>query len=84
MKKNTVKGFGAHYIDENLDEEKMPKEIGVEESLVAMIFDSYEPVDSLPESTDQKTTIVFLAWGLFSRPSSRRPIMASANEMAAR
>jgi len=57
MKKNTVKGFGAHYIDENMDEEKMPKEISVEESLVAMIYDRYEPVNSLPESTDQKTTI---------------------------
>ena len=57
MKKNTVKGFGAHYIDENLDEGKMPKEIGVEESLVAMIFDRYEPVETLPESTELKTTI---------------------------
>lgn len=56
MKKNTVKGFGGHYGDDD-DEQKKPKGISVEESLVAMIFDRYEPVDNLPESTDQKTTL---------------------------
>lgn len=57
MKKNTVKGFGGHYIDDDDDEPKKPKGISVEESLVAMIHDRYEPVESLPESTDQKTTL---------------------------
>lgn len=56
MKKPIVKGFRTAYIDEEVDEKTIESKPTVEESLVALIFDHYEPVATMPESTDQKTT----------------------------
>jgi hypothetical protein len=65
-KKVNITGFRHAYIDDEVDgiasqarndgddEEKTPS---MEEELVALIFDRYAPVDSLPESTEQKTTM---------------------------
>lgn len=64
MKKNhSIGGFGAHF-----QNERDPKEVeldgkleddkpGIEEELVAMISERYAPVESLTDSTDQKTTL---------------------------
>lgn len=59
---HTVRGFGASRPEEDpkekeLDKELETKEPAIEEELVALIFDRYEPVETLPESTDQKTTL---------------------------
>lgn len=56
-KKNTIVGFGKHYIDEEVDEKKVEEKESVEESLVALIFDRYAPAETYPESTDQKSTL---------------------------
>ena len=59
-KKVNIKGFGHAYIDDEVNgpdlqgEDKGPS---MEEELVALIFDRYEPVETMPESTDQKSTM---------------------------
>lgn len=61
-KKHIVRGFGAGRPEDDpkenaLDRELEDEEPAIEEELVALIFDRYEPVETLPESTDQKTTL---------------------------
>lgn len=56
-KKVNIKGFRHSYIDDEVDEKNMPDKPSMEEELVALVFDRYLPVDSMPESTDQKTTL---------------------------
>ena len=62
-KKHSIGGFGAHFQNERdpkedeLDKELQDDNPGIEEELVAMIAERYEPVETLAESTDQKTTL---------------------------
>ena len=56
-KKNTVKGFRHTYIDDEVDDKNKPDKPSIEEELVTLIFERYEPVETMPESTDQKSTI---------------------------
>lgn len=56
MKKHLHSPFNKPYIDDEVDEKNHPPTASVEESLVALIFDHYAPVETMPESTDQKTT----------------------------
>lgn len=57
MKKKVVKGFGGSYIDEEVDEQKMPKGPSIEDELVTLIYERYSPAENLPESDEQKTTL---------------------------
>lgn len=62
-KKHSIGGFGAHFQNERdpkeveLDKELDDDKPGIEEELVALIFERYEPVEVLAESTEQKTTV---------------------------
>jgi len=56
-KKINIKGFRTAYIDEEVDEKTVEEKQSVEESLVALIFEHYAPAETMPESTDQKSTL---------------------------
>ena len=61
-KKNTISGFGAYRSNEDPKEEELDGQLddgkpSIEEELVAMIAERYAPAETLPDSTDQKSTL---------------------------
>lgn len=62
-KTHSIGGFGAHFQSERdpkedeLDRELEDDKPGIEEELVAMIAERYAPVETLAESTEQKSTL---------------------------
>lgn len=58
-KKHTISGFRQPYIDEEVSQSEETKSEGpsIEEQLVDLICQRYSPVETLQESSDQKTTL---------------------------